>query len=276
MLPLTDLSSKNTVAKQRGIMKFSTTLMRASLSSPTSFLKAAILLILCAIPSAASSEEWTLEAVLARITEANGGEEAMEAVRTAKVRGSVSNAGAEVEFLIIKKRPNKVRLRISRLGRFVEMAYDGSDGWMRVQDETGTRITDLDEHGWRALADEADFDGPLIGPPREGVERALLGIERIDRTDYFLIEVKRPRTRTVHYIDSRTFREMKADTYETKDGEEVFVATTHYFEYRKFGPLWVSMRSERVIAGGGTELVLVDEVILNGGILDLIFRRPAS
>ena len=172
-------------------MKFYLSQMRAKYSNPFRCLTILSLVLGMALSGFSNLQNWTLDDVLAKVTEANGGEEAIAAVRTASVRGAISSGESVMEFLIVKKRPDKVRLRMSRLGRFVEMAYDGKDGWMRVQDHAGTRVTDLDESGWRTLADEADFDGPMIGAAGEGTERALLGIERIDRTDFFVVEIRR-------------------------------------------------------------------------------------
>ena len=136
----------------------------------------------------------------------------------------------------------------------------------RVQIEDPKRV--------RSLLLDSDFDGALIGYPQEGVTRRLAGIERIDRVDYFIIEVLSPSWTTQHYIDFRTFRELKTvKITQSEDGEESRIVSL-YHDNRKHSGIWVSHRVERALPDGSKETILIHDVDMNPGILRRAFRMP--
>lgn len=131
-----------------------------------------------------------------------------------------------------------------------------------------------DPNAIRDLILDSDFDGALIGDPQEGVTRRLVGIERIDRVDYFIVEVRTFSGTATHYIDSRTFRELKTvKTAVSEDGEAARVVS-YYHDNRKHSGIWVSHRVERELADGSKETILIHDVDMNPGILSRAFRMP--
>lgn len=219
--------------------------------------------------------EWTFEEVLHSIAEANGGLEAIENVTNARFFGEIVTEDGAKDFLLLKRRPNMVRSRLSDANGAMETGFDGEVGWQRFERSGFDKVVRVDDpKRVRNLSVDSDFDGALIGDPQEGVTRRLAGIERIDRVDYFIIEVVSPSGTTRHYIDSRTFRELKTvKTTQSEDGEESRIVS-FYHDNRKHSGIWVSHRVERELPDGSSETILIHDVEMNPGILSRAFRMP--
>ena len=223
---------------------------------------------------ARSATDWTLEDVLFKIEEANGGIDTINAISDIRALGKIETEGLTFDFVLLRKRPDRVRLHLFHRGRSIETGYDGSRGWRRRWEGNLDEVKVLTDEEFRETSLDLDFDGPLIGPPMPGVKRRLLGTERVDRVDYFIVEVESPLSRTLHYIDPRTFREWKTVRRDVEgDGREKEVVTT-YSQYRRMGPLWLAERAERATAGRQTEVMLITRAEINTGLLDLAFAMP--
>ena len=74
---------------------------------------------------AADLEDWTLEDVLKKIEEANGGSEAIEAVTSARFLGEVKASGSSYDFVLLKKRPGKMRIHLLFINKSVENGING-------------------------------------------------------------------------------------------------------------------------------------------------------
>lgn len=237
--------------------------------------------VLLLVPAVVSATEpatggWTLDKVLDRLEQANGGEEAIQAIRNVRIQGRVESGEQELEFTMLKKRPNRLRLILRMEEGLVTTYYDGEEGWRTLERNGQVRTVQLEEEETADFLMETDFDGPLLGEAMPGMERTFLGVERIDRVDYLVVETRWRDTQTRHYIDSRNFRELKMERYELSDGEARLVTTAYYKDYKKFGPLWLAQRIERVPEGAALEVVLVEQVDLNTALLDRAFRAPQS
>jgi hypothetical protein len=215
----------------------------------------------------------SLQAVLDKITEVNGGTKAIEEARSLRLWGEISSGEHVYEFVMLKKRPHFVRMTFFHQGRVVDNAFDGQRVWRetRMDDRRRVEVASDDESA-RMLFD-TDFDGPLIGEPLPGVQRRLIGDERIDRVVYYLIGVDRGDARSVHYIDSRTFREWKSVTTRVVDGETRRLETV-FDDYRRVGTIWVAHAITRKVKDGQTEQVRILNAELNPGILDRAFMMP--
>jgi hypothetical protein len=220
------------------------------------------------------ADSWTLEDVLTKVETTNGGVDAIESTTNLRVRGEVISDGMTYEFLLLKKRPDKVRIHLMFQGRSVETGFDGETGWRRVW--VGGRDT-VDKLSAAELANanlDIDFDGPLIGDPLPGTERAFDGVERINRIDYFVIRVETPLARTRHYIDSRTFREWRTIREILEAGEVSGTVVTTYSQYRRHKTIWLAEKVERTLPDGKKETIIVKDAEVDPGILDRAFELP--
>lgn len=218
--------------------------------------------------------QWTLEEVLGRLEEANGGLKTIESTTNFRVQGEVRNGETVYDFLLLKKRPDKVRIHLMHQGRSIETGFNGQRGWRRIWVQGRDRVAELTDFELASANLDIDFDGPLIGPVLPGTKRELLGVERIDRVDYFVILVEDPQARSRHYIDARTFREWKTVREILKDGEVATTVETVYSRYRRHKTIWLAEQVERIFQDGSSELILVKQAEIDPGLLDRVFEMP--
>jgi outer membrane lipoprotein-sorting protein len=219
-------------------------------------------------------EDMSLEDVLLKVEEANGGAEALAAVTNARFRGEVQGADSTYEFVLLKKRPDKMRIHLITPLSTTESCYNGETGWRRFNRAGYDKVVQLEGKALTRLRLESDFDGAVVGEIAEGGTRELIGIERIDRVDYFVIATENELGRTLHYIDSRTFREYKTVKKDVSEDGESGETVAYFKENQRHAQIWVSHRVERHLPDGKKETILIKEVEINPGILDRVFDMP--
>ncbi len=221
--------------------------------------------------------QWTLEEVLAAVAEANGGMESIQEITNARFQGSVEGNVNNYEFVILKRRPNLMRTRMVMEDKALETGFDGEVVWRKFEQGEYSKVEQVTDPDFiESLRIEADFDGPLIGPVSNSMSRRLRGVERIDRVDYFIVEVSRPSEVSLHFIDSRTFREMKVVKTIEIGSAEPLVINTRFHDLENHNGIWVAKRIEKEFSNGTKELILIDVVEMNLGILDFAFRMPGE
>jgi hypothetical protein len=221
-------------------------------------------------------QDWSLEEVLGAIESANGGLNVIEATTNIRVRGSVDTGDLTYEFLLLKKRPDKMRIKMMFKGRSMETGFNGLTGWRRTSQGERDEIVEMSASEFAQANLDVDFDGPLIGPPMAGVERRLMGVERFERVDYFVIEVRGQSLVTRHYIDSRTFREWKTIRETVDDSGQPFETVTQYADYRRLGSIWLAYEVEKRYPGGRIEKISIESAELDPGLLDQVFDVPRN
>lgn len=245
-----------------------------------SFLKLFTILIaatfILASPGAIAIDEdaWTLDDVLQKVVEVNGGLDSVESTTNLRVIGKVLRGEFAYEFLLLKKRPDMVRIHLMHKGRSIETGFNGEVAWRRVWVNGRDTVQQLSEAELAAANLEIDFDGPLIGPTLPGTKRTFLGVERINRIDYFVVGVDDGLSRSRHYIDSRTFREWRT-IRDILNGEEVVgTVQTTYSQYVRHGTIWLAEKVERILTDGSTDVIVVEKAEVDPGILDRVFDVP--
>lgn len=228
------------------------------------------------MPAQRAPQDWTLEEVLSAIEDANGGMEAIEATTNIRVRGSVQTETVSYEFLLLKKRPDKMRIKMMLKGRSIETGFNGITGWRRTSQGEREKIEEMNDAALEAANLDVDFDGPLIGEAMPGMERRLLGVERHGRVDYFIIEVRGPATVTRHYIDSRSFREWKTVRERLGAEDDAGETVTEYTDYRRLGSIWLAYLVEKRYADGRRETITIESAELDPGLLDQVFDVPRN
>ncbi|MEX0332649.1 MAG: hypothetical protein AB3N64_14635 [Puniceicoccaceae bacterium] len=225
---------------------------------------------------AADLEDWTLDDVLAKVSEANGGDKALKSVISARFLGEVENPNDSYDFVLLKKRPDKLRMHLRFFQRSIERGFDGDHGWVRLTQHGRDKVFPVEGDELVKMRIESDFDGPLVGSGSENVERRLLGIERIERIDYFVIEVETPFSLAHHYVDSRTFRELKNFKWQKPVDDKSQKTVSYFYENQRHSQIWVAHRVERVLADGSKEVIRINQVEINPGLLDRTFDEPAE
>lgn len=226
--------------------------------------------------AAAADTDLTLDQVLDRYTEARGGRASWEAVDSAKMDGTMlMGPGIEAPFRIWFKRPNKVRMEFDVQGMTGVQAFDGEAGWYVMPFMGKTEPEPMAEDQLKDIVDTADFDGPLIGWQEKGHQLTLAGVEEVDGTEAYRIDVvKANGDEMTVYLDAEYFLEFKQTARTSRQGNEV-VVHTEIGDYKEVGDIVLPHSMEMTFEGMPvSQAISIETIELNPGIDDDRFAMP--
>ncbi len=213
-------------------------------------------------------EGLTANDVIDNYLEAIGGKEKFSQVedRTTIMRGEIM--GQNLSLVIKQKAPNKLKQSI-RSGEMKQtIYYDGTKGVMII----GDKKTEIDKKELEKLKLEAAMDF-LLKPDKYGVALVLKGIEVVDSTECYKIELTtEDGTKWVQYyaIDSGLkIKEVKE--VETTQGS--FQQETYYGDYKEVDGLKFPFYIKQSF-GIQTIEMNVSSIKLNQGLKDSVFEIP--
>lgn len=143
-----------------------------------------LLLLAAAAPAAAELEE-----LLANHYEALGGLEALAALDSIRMSGTMLMAGMEAPFQVVVKRPDKVRVEFTLQGMTGIQAFDGETGWSVMPFLGKSAPEAMPAEETELLREQADFEGPLVGYEAKGNRVELLGREDLEGTPVYRLKV---------------------------------------------------------------------------------------
>ncbi|MCH7964762.1 MAG: hypothetical protein IH852_12585 [Bacteroidetes bacterium] len=213
-------------------------------------------------------EGLTANDVIYNYLEAIGGKEKFSIVedRTTIMRGEIM--GQNLSIVIKQKAPNKLKQSI-RSGEMKQtILYDGTKGVMII----GDKNTEIDNKELEKLKMQAAMNF-LLDPEAYGVSLELTGIETVDSTDCYKIELtSEVGTNWVQFysIDSGLkIKEVKE--IETTQGS--FQQETFYGDYKEVDGLKFPFKIKQSF-GMQTIEMNVSSIKLNMGLKDSVFEIP--
>src|SRR5262249_45489107 len=124
----------------------------------------------------------TVDEIVAKAIEARGGAAKLAAIQSMRVTGKAYFAGGAIQaaFGLVLKRPGMIRSETTLQGLTAVEAYDGAEGWT-VSPFQGRRDPQkTSAENLKAVAQQADFDGPLVNWREKGHKVEYLGTEDVD------------------------------------------------------------------------------------------------
>src|SRR5216684_1238615 len=211
--------------------------------------------LVCLHVSAASA--LTLEEILARNQAARGGAKSISALRSLRLTGKVRLSGSgrrggstDAQWALMRKRPALYRSETTLQGLTQVVAYDGREGWS-FRPFGGRREAErasVDER--RALAQEADLAGPLVGWREKGHRVAYLGTDDVDGTQAHKLRVTLQDGDTQYvFLDEDTFLEIRV-VYERHLRGTEQITETDLGSYEQVEGVWVPFSMETGRKGG--------------------------
>jgi hypothetical protein len=183
-------------------------------------------------------------------------------------QGVIEEREAKREFVMFKKRPQKLRIHIVEKGLVIGViAYDGSTAWRQSPGRAATTITGS---GAESVADSARFDDPLIGYRERGADVRLES--KPGEAPLRLRIHEADGTTRITSIDPVTFNELSLRTLHSDGGWE----ETRFKDYRKVGDLNVAYVQEQWTKTGLRSTTRITDVSLDPGLLDRFFGYPTD
>jgi outer membrane lipoprotein-sorting protein len=219
----------------------------------------------------------TLDEVLNKNYEARGGLEKLKAIQSAKITGTITmGEGMEAPLTWYWKRPNKLRSEFTFQGMTGISAYDGTTGWMVMPFMGKTEPEKMPDDQVKAIAAQADFEGPLVDWKAKGNKVELLGKDKIEGTDVYKLKVTRPDGDvTTMYLDADAGLEIKQEGKRNVRGQELEIESS-IGDYKNVNGIMIPFSiSSKAKGMPGEQMVTFSKVELDVPIDDTLFAMPA-
>jgi hypothetical protein len=250
----------------------------------TCFSAIAAAIALTALGAAAESPPpaWTAETLADKNAEARGGGATLQAITTLKRSGKllVNGGSIRLDYVQMQKRsgtgPAMIRDEASLQGLTVIQAWDGTEGWQinPLQGRKTPERTPPDDN--KALIEDADIEGPLIGWQAKHYTLDYLGTEDVDGTQALKLKVGKPGGDVVMvYLDPDYFVEIRTISQRSEHGVPVEIQAD-YGDYEKVAGAYFPFAIVSGRKGStDTQKIQFDKGEANKDIPDAKFHFPA-
>lgn len=223
---------------------------------------------------------------VARIVERNvaarGGLDAWRKVTTMVWTGHVETVDgptSAMPYVLEMKRPDKTRFEITTHGQVNVRMFDGARGWKMHPTPGGQpQLRPFTAGELRFARDEPGIGGPLIGYPANGVTVTLDGIDPVEGSPAYRLNVRLPSGESHHvWIDTKSFLEVKADRQSQDPTGRVHTVYVYYRNYHVTtdGLQIPFMIETRAGAGMAADRMVIEKVAINTPLSDELFSGPA-
>ena len=235
-------------------------------------------LILLSVFFSISLSAQTVDEIIAKNLEAEGGIAKRKSIQSLRITGNFETSGMQLGFTQVFKRPLKTRTDITVQGMSMVQAYDGKAGWqiMPFSGKKDAELMTADE--LKNVQEEADFDGPLMDYHQKGNKVELVGKEKVEGTDAYHLKVtlKNGDVRDL-FLDADSFLAIKSHGKTTMRGTEVETESA-LGDYKQVDGIMIPFSIEQRMTGGqmsGAKITLT-KVEFNVPVDDAVFKMPAA
>jgi outer membrane lipoprotein-sorting protein len=237
--------------------------------------KTIVIAILSLLPFTAAAQ--TADEIVAKALAARGGVDKLKAVQTERVSGIVSFApGVEGTFVVELKRTHKMHMEIMVDEQKIIRVYDGkSSGWVVNPFASNKDVQPMEADDLKSIADEADFDGPMVDYKAKGNQIEYVGKEVFDDKPVYRLKLTSAAGGLRFYVfDANTYLLVKWEG--TRKIENKDVPWESYFsDYREVNGMKYAFRIDAGSPGTDVKQALITEKMeINPEIDDAHFGKP--
>jgi hypothetical protein len=236
------------------------------------------LLGLCLLGPGREVRAEELDVVVSRVLAALGGAEHLRASQTRITVGKISFDGAPANpFTVEQKRPNRLHMEIFFPQGVLVRAYDGAQGWQSSPFAEHKEAEAMSPDDTRNIAEEAEFDDPLLDWKARASKVELLGGELFEGHTVYRIRVTAKGGLVQELlIDSETHLRSRWEGARQANGKEV-VFLSSFTDYRAVGGLLFPFHIESQAKGNeNRQQIVITRVDLNSPIDDGKFTLPKA
>ena len=215
----------------------------------------------------------TVEKILEKMIEAQGGRKALEAVKDTTLSGSMemvqmSTSGSLTMYM---KEPDKMRMDIELMGMMMTQAYDGKTAW-GIDPETGN-AKEMPEKAAAEAKRQALGYTVFLNPKKFGITYTFKGKEKINEKQYLVLEQTfADGHKATIYVDAKTYLVYKTKSTNLNQVEAEVESESFESDYKKVEGVMVA--HSIVIFQDGQEFLrlTVSEVSFNSDLEDSLFK----
>ncbi|HEU4414103.1 MAG TPA: hypothetical protein VFT65_04920 [Candidatus Angelobacter sp.] len=154
----------------------------------------------------------TAEELVAKNLQAKGGIDKIKAAKSIRMTARFEGNGIKAAIGQDSKRPDMLRQSFTLQGMSQIQAYDGTTGW-QISPFGGRKDPEMmGEDDVRGLAEDADFDGPLVDAQAKGNKIEYMGHDQVDGDDAYKLKVTLKNGDILYYyLDPDTYIEIQVE-----------------------------------------------------------------
>ncbi|MDZ4698573.1 MAG: hypothetical protein SH809_02600 [Rhodothermales bacterium] len=222
-----------------------------------------------------SMEDRLVDAYIA----STGGLDAIRNMKTVTMKAEISMMGMNMPLVIYSKRPSKMRseVDVTAMNMKVVTATDGVTAWTQ-NPMVGPTAQVLPAEQAKAVAEQADIDGMLVGYKERGYTVTYVGEEPVRGKPAHKLKVDRPNQSLVHiFLDAETHLQVKQDGegIDPQSGGRVQMAT-YMGDYRAVEGVMMPFMMEVEMGGNPFQKMTMSGIEVNTEVDDSLFKMPVS
>jgi len=218
----------------------------------------------------------TVDELIKKSIDAQGGAEKLKAVKSVKVTGKVIQQGIEIPITIQQKRPAMVRVDVTFQGKTQTSAYDGEVGWKTNPFQGSPDPEKVAGDELKELQEQSDMDGQLVDYKAKGHKVELIGKEDMEGTPVYKLKLtlKNGDVRNI-YIDAENSLTLKMTLKRKTPGGEI-EADQYVGNYKQVNGIMFPFSIETKISGQTVSQIAFDKFEMDVPIDDSVFKMPAK
>ena len=225
------------------------------------------LLVVTALALAGTATSAELDDVLSCNYESLGGLDAINAVESARMTGTMTMGPMQAPFTIEFQQPNRVRMEFELQGMTAVQAYDGGTGWAIMPLMGKTTPEEMADDQLKQMQEMAEWEGPLIDWKEKGHTVELLGTEDIEGTEAYALKVVRAGSgdESTYYLDTEYCLPIMTKGVRDVQGSEMAFSQT-IGDYKEVGDIIMAHSIIANIGDGPTPMqqaITIETATLN-------------
>lgn len=237
----------------------------------------AVLFLFVAGLAAASLNAQTVQQVMDKMIEAQGGRAALEAIKDTTYSGTAEliQFGMNGTFTMYHKEPDFYRLDMEMMGMVITQAYDGQVAWW-VNPQTGSDEV-MNEQQSAEIKRQALGNDALFNPAKYGITYQLLPKEKIGDKEYIVLEQAfKDGFKSTMYLDPDTYLVYKTKAKTLSQAGTEVMAETFMADYQKQQGLVMAMSMNILQDGQEFMRLKMSKVVTNSNLEDVLFKRSGK
>lgn len=216
----------------------------------------------------------TVDDIVSRNLQARGGLERLRAVQAIKMKGLMqASNGTDLPTTLYMQRPSRIRQEVTVNGRLAIQAFDGERGWAQ-NPMMGNAPVEVPVGVAKRMAEQADFDGPLVDAASKGHKLEWLGTEQVGEVTVSKVKLaKKGGEEQVLFFDTATGQQIKTQG-EIEQGGRKLTVESRYSDFRTVDGLSVPFNIEVLVNGQTQQRVSLSNVEFPATLDDQLFRMP--
>ncbi len=216
----------------------------------------------------------TLDEVIAKAVEAQGGQAALAAVNTQKATGKVMTQGLEIGLTMTYARPGRMRADASVMGMTIVQCFNGDGGW-GINPMSGSQDPQpMSEVEAKLFKLQSDLEPPYVDYAKKGYTAEYIGQEDIEGTPTHRLRVDTKQNVVLDFwFDAESFLLLKQNSKVSIDQGE-FETQSYPSDYRQQGGLTVPFAIESRRGDQVMSQIVINTIEINVPVDEAIFVMP--